>query len=104
MRRNCAASSLERLFDRSTTIDISQLPSTVGAVIDRAYFVDSRKTARSLLQASRYRACALRTAPTIRFLILCANPPERYAQISASVGTFLSLITLPIRETFMRCL
>ena len=29
---------------------------------------------------------------------------QPYAQISASVGTFLSLITLPIRDTFMRCL
>ena len=27
-----------------------------------------------------------------------------YAQISASVGTFLSGMVLPIRDTFMRCL
>jgi hypothetical protein len=27
-----------------------------------------------------------------------------YAQISASVGTFLLVMTLPMRETFIRCL
>ena len=27
-----------------------------------------------------------------------------YAQISASVGTFLSLMTFPMRDTFIRCL
>jgi hypothetical protein len=27
-----------------------------------------------------------------------------YAKISSSVGTFLFVMTLPIRETFMRCL
>ena len=30
--------------------------------------------------------------------------PAGYAQISASVGTFFPVITLPIRDTFMRCL
>ena len=31
-------------------------------------------------------------------------PHDRYAQISASVGTFLFAITFPMRDTFIRCL
>jgi hypothetical protein len=48
---------------------VSLQGSAVGAVYDRAYSLDSGKTARSYVKAARYRACASPTAPTV-----CENP------------------------------
>src|SRR2546421_5146703 len=49
---------------RKYTVVTPRLFPTVGAVCDRAYFVDSGKNARSFIGAARCRACASQTAPT----------------------------------------
>src|SRR5579871_4197247 len=43
-------------------------------------------------------------APGNRVDALLKTRPVHYAQISASVGTLLFVITLPMRDTFIRCL
>ena len=87
------------------TIALSRLPATTGradpdmfALIDRVSFSSGTIEAEISGVPAPGVGCG-------GGLCRHGGPARRgYAQISSSVGTFLPAITLPIRDTFIRCL
>src|SRR5262245_20863005 len=117
MRRHCSISSLD-ILDRSTTVDIVYSKSLNGERGTPNPITSLYMNFRTLVQ---FRIFNFEWFPECGFVQSkdWTNPHSgnhsksdigdwtihsfTYAQISASVGTFLSLMTLPIRDTFIRC-
>jgi hypothetical protein len=64
-----------------------------------------------LFDRARFEACRGRCLseidddpPSFASCLSGRKSLNSYAQISASVGTFLPVMTLPIRDTFIKCL